>query len=96
MGQEALARVAQQYRDDGNDLTEQPHGEQLPTFLANFQPDLIAILDAESAEPLTAEMLAYGQRVRVIGYSAAPIMRRPECLKVFGPRQFGIDEMTIP
>lgn len=55
-------------------------------------PDLIAVLDAESAEPLTAEMLSYGQRVRVIGYSAAPIMRRPECLKVFGPRLFGIDE----
>ena len=59
-------------------------------------PDLIAILDAESAEPLTAEMLAYGQRVRVIGYSAAPIMRRPECLKVFGPRLFGLDEDFRP
>jgi uncharacterized protein len=55
-------------------------------------PDLIAVLDAESAEPLTAEMLSYGQRVRVIGYSAAPIMRRPECLRVFGPRMFGINE----
>jgi DUF917 family protein len=55
-------------------------------------PDLIAVLDAESAEPLTAEMLSYGQRVTVIGYSAAPIMRREEGLKVFGPRMFGIDE----
>jgi len=55
-------------------------------------PDLIAIVDAESAEPLTAERLAYGQRVRVIGYSAAPIMRRPESLKVFGPRLFGLGE----
>jgi uncharacterized protein len=54
-------------------------------------PDLIAVLDAESAEPLTAEMLSYGQRVRVVGYSAAPIMRRPEALRVFGPRLFGID-----
>ena len=55
-------------------------------------PDLIAVLDAESAEPLTAEMLSYGQRVSVIGYSAAPIMRRAESLAVFGPRMFGIDE----
>ena len=54
-------------------------------------PDLISVLDAESAEPLTAEMLSYGQRVRVIGYSAAPIMRRPEALRVFGPRMFGIE-----
>jgi len=41
-------------------------------------------------------MLAYGQRVRVIGYSAAPIMRRAECLKVFGPRLFGLDEDFRP
>ncbi|HVW70951.1 MAG TPA: DUF917 domain-containing protein [Steroidobacteraceae bacterium] len=59
-------------------------------------PDLIIILDAESAEPLTAEMLAYGQRVRVVGYSAAPIMRRPECLQVFGPPLFGIHEEFQP
>jgi uncharacterized protein len=54
-------------------------------------PDLIAVLDAEAAEPLTAEALRYGQRVRVVGYSAAPIMRRPEGLAVFGPRIFGLD-----
>jgi anti-sigma regulatory factor (Ser/Thr protein kinase) len=58
-------------------------------------PDLIAVLDAESAEPLTAEMLSYGQRVSVIGYSAAPIMRRAESLAVFGPRMFGIDEDAV-
>lgn len=55
-------------------------------------PDLISVLDTETAEPMTAEMLAYGQRVRVVGYSAAPVMRRPECLEVFGPRMFGLDE----
>jgi uncharacterized protein len=59
-------------------------------------PDLLAVLDRESAEPLTAEMLAYGQRVRIVGYAAAPIMRRPECLKVFGPRLFGIEEDFVP
>ena len=48
-------------------------------------PDLIAVLDAESAEPLTAEMLSYGQRVTVIGYSAAPIMRRAESLEGVRP-----------
>lgn len=55
-------------------------------------PDIIAVLDRETAEPLTAEMLRYGQRVKVIGYSAAPIMRRPECLDVWGPRCHGLDE----
>jgi len=52
-------------------------------------PDLICILDAETAEPITGERLKYGQRVKVIGLSAAEIMRRPECLTVFGPAAFG-------
>lgn len=59
-------------------------------------PDLIAVLDRETCEPMTAEMLRYGLRVRVIGYSSAPIMRRDECLAVFGPRMFGYDEDFQP
>ncbi|WP_157221008.1 DUF917 domain-containing protein [Flavisphingomonas formosensis] len=55
-------------------------------------PDLITILDRESGEPITAERLAYGQRVKVIGYSADPLLRTPEGLCVIGPRNFGIDE----
>lgn len=55
-------------------------------------PDLIAVLDRETCQPMTAEMLRYGLRVRVVGYSSAPIMRRDECLAVFGPRMFGYDE----
>lgn len=55
-------------------------------------PDLISILDRESGEPLTGEMLSYGQRVKVLGYSADALLRRPESLEVLGPRQFGIDE----
>jgi uncharacterized protein len=59
-------------------------------------PDLISVLDRESGEPLTAEMLAYGQRVKVLGYSADPMLRRPESLQVLGPRCFGIDEDFRP
>ena len=55
-------------------------------------PDLIAILDRESGEPLTAEMLAYGQRVKVLGYAADDMLRRPESLLVLEPRRFGVDE----
>jgi DUF917 family protein len=55
-------------------------------------PDLISVLDRESAEPLTAEMLRYGQRVAVVGYSAPPELRRPESLAVCGPRLFGLKE----
>jgi DUF917 family protein len=54
-------------------------------------PDLITIVDRESGEPLTAEMLTYGLRVKVIGYAADPLLRRPESLDVLGPRMFGLD-----
>lgn len=59
-------------------------------------PDLIAILDAATAEPITTEGLKYGQRVAVVGISAAPIMRSPEALAVFGPQAFGLDEPFVP
>jgi uncharacterized protein len=59
-------------------------------------PDLISILDRESAEPITAERLAYGQRVKVIGLSADPLLRTPEALAVMGPRAFGLDEDFRP
>jgi DUF917 family protein len=55
-------------------------------------PDLLTVLEAETAEPLTAEMLAYGQRVKVVGYSADPMLRTEVALAVCGPRSFGIDE----
>ncbi len=54
-------------------------------------PDLISVLDAESAIPITTEALRYGQRVRVFAISAPPMMRTPEALRVFGPRAFGLD-----
>ena len=59
-------------------------------------PDLIAVLDRETGEPLTAEMLAYGQRVKVLGYAADPLLRRPESLAVLGPGAFGFDEPFRP
>lgn len=59
-------------------------------------PDLLVTLDYETAEPMTAEKLKYGQRLRVVGLSASPIMRRPECLAVFGPGAFGIEEEFVP
>ncbi len=59
-------------------------------------PDLIAALDRETAEPLTGERLKYGQRLKIIGVSADPIMRRDECLEVFGPKAFGFKEPFAP
>jgi len=59
-------------------------------------PDLICLVDRETANPITVEALKYGQRVKVIGTSAAPIMRSPESLAIFGPRCFGLEEDFVP
>lgn len=59
-------------------------------------PDLIALVDATTAEPVTAEGLKYGQRLCVLGISAAPIMRSPEALAVFGPQAFGLTAPFTP
>lgn len=54
-------------------------------------PDLICVLDSETAEPITTEELRYGQRVKVMAVQVPDIMRTPEALAVWGPRHFGID-----
>jgi uncharacterized protein len=64
--------------------------------VAAIVPDLIAVVDRESAEPITTEGLRYGQRVKVIATSAAPNMRTPEALAVFGPAAFGFDIPFVP
>jgi DUF917 family protein len=59
-------------------------------------PDLICIVEADTAEPITTEGLRYGQRVAVIGIATPPIMRTPEALAVFGPASFGLDRPFLP
>ena len=59
-------------------------------------PDLICILEAETAEPITTEGIRYGQRVKVMVVSTPDIMRTPEALAVFGPRAFGLDHEFTP
>jgi DUF917 family protein len=60
--------------------------------VAAIVPDLICIMDSESAEPITTEALRYGQRVSVLSVSVPEIMRTPEALAVFGPACFGLKE----
>lgn len=72
-------------------LTARVDGE-----LKAIVPDLICIMDSETAEPITTETLRYGQRVTVMGVAVPPIMRTPEALAIFGPVGFGIDEPFTP
>lgn len=59
-------------------------------------PDLICILDSETAEPITTEELRYGQRVTVMAVRVPEIMRTPQALEVWGPRHFGFDVEYVP
>ena len=59
-------------------------------------PDLICIMESETAEPITTEKLRYGQRVTVMAVAVPKIMRTPEALDVFGPQCFGLNEPFTP
>jgi DUF917 family protein len=54
-------------------------------------PDLICFLDYETADPITTETLAYGQRINVIGLPCAPEWHQPGMLELVGPKAFGYD-----
>ena len=59
-------------------------------------PDLISVLDAQTANPITTEALRYGQRVKIFAMSTPAIMRSPEALEVFGPQAFGLSDPWTP
>lgn len=52
-------------------------------------PDLIMNLELETGEPITTEMLRFGQRVGVIGLPVHALMRSERALDVVGPKAFG-------
>lgn len=59
-------------------------------------PDLITVLDRETADPVRTEALRYGARVRVLGIPTPEIMRTDAALDVWGPETFGIDAKFAP
>jgi len=59
-------------------------------------PDLICMVDSETAEPVPVEALKYGQRIKVLGVSAPPVLRTPEALAVVGPQAFGLTDPFVP
>ncbi|MFE3837267.1 DUF917 domain-containing protein [Pseudogemmobacter sonorensis] len=59
-------------------------------------PDLICVLDGDTAEAIPTERLRYGQRVDILGIRVPPIMRSPEALEVFGPKAFGLAAQYSP
>jgi DUF917 family protein len=54
-------------------------------------PDLVTILDSETGEAISTEMLRFGQRVSVLAWPCDPLWRTPRGLELAGPRAFGFD-----
>jgi uncharacterized protein len=59
-------------------------------------PDLITVLDTETADAIATERVRYGQRVTVIAIPCDPIWRTPRGLEFAGPRAFGYDFDYVP
>jgi hypothetical protein len=57
-------------------------------------PDLIMLLDQDTGEPITTEVLRFGMRVAVIVMPCHPLLRTPEALDVVGPAAFGYPDVT--
>lgn len=58
-------------------------------------PDLIMNLELDTGEPITTEVLRYGQRVAVIGLPAHPLLRTARALEVVGPHAFGYPDLAF-
>ncbi|MCF6212974.1 MAG: DUF917 domain-containing protein [Flavobacteriaceae bacterium] len=59
-------------------------------------PDLIVLIDAENAHPITAESIQYGTRVIVLGMKADKQWRTHAGITLGGPEKFGYSEKFIP
>ena len=59
-------------------------------------PDLITVVDRETAEPIPTESLRYGQRVKVIAAAAPALLKTPQALKYVRPRCFRLDYDYVP
>lgn len=59
-------------------------------------PDLITVMDLETADSITTERLKYGQRVKVVGAAAPAMLREARALAFVGPAAFGFGDVYRP
>jgi len=59
-------------------------------------PDLIAILDSETGEPIRTDIMKYGYRGTIVLIPAHERMRTVKGIEMFGPRHFGYDLDYVP
>ncbi|MFG1706451.1 DUF917 domain-containing protein [Nonomuraea sp. M3C6] len=86
--------------DRGRRLTIELQNENL-VAIENDQvkamvPDLITVVDTETAAAIQTESLRYGQRVTVLAWPCDPLWRTPKGLETAGPRAFGYELDYVP
>jgi hypothetical protein len=59
-------------------------------------PDLITVIDSETADAVATERVRYGQRVTVIAMPCDPVWRSSRGLAAAGPRAFGYEFDYVP
>src|SRR5689334_9495843 len=59
-------------------------------------PDLITVLDSETADAIATESVRYGQRVTVIAFACDPVWRTERGIAVAGPRAFDYEFDYLP
>jgi DUF917 family protein len=64
--------------------------------LTAIVPDLVAVVDRETAEPITTDTIRFGQGVKVLGIACFPALRSEAGLRVCGPAHFGLKEHYVP
>ncbi|MBO1359513.1 DUF917 domain-containing protein [Acetobacter sacchari] len=58
-------------------------------------PDLIMLVERETGEPITTELVKYGLSVAIIGMPAHALLKTPEALKIMGPAAFGYPDIDF-
>ena len=56
-------------------------------------PDLITVVDADTGEPITTELLRYGLRVAALALPCSLLLRTTEALEIVGPTAFGYKDV---
>lgn len=86
--------------DDGRRCSVKFQNENLSVeidgVLHAIVPDLITIVDRETADAIPTESLRYGQRVAVIGCNAPRQLRTAEAMAIMGPAAFGLTQQYRP
>ncbi len=57
-------------------------------------PDLIVNVGLDTGEPITTEMLRYGQRIATLALPAHDLLKTSRALAIVGPAAFGYPELT--